>query len=400
MKKPDIPDDERARVTALHRLEILDTAREVEFQDIVEMASRISGCPISLVSLVDTDRQWFKAAVGLEAPQTSRDISFCAHAIHQVKLFEVTDTLADVRFKDNPLVVDDPSIRFYAGQPLVTSGGNKIGTLCVIDRIPKRLSGSQKDELQALARITVRLLEGRVALRNLENEKVVREKFVNTLTHDLRTPLSAARLNAQLLERKPTADVAVIRKMCQRIIANTDKANRMIGNLLDANHLEAGQGIPIKVDDARLDDIVAESIATMTSLYGERFRLVTPAHPVEGRWDAHALERVLENLCANAIKYGARDEAVVVRYGGDASEVFFSVNNRGKPIAATEWKAIFLPYTRTEESFRGNQRGWGIGLALVKGIAEAHRGRVELESSPSAGTTFTVHLPKITESAP
>ncbi len=147
-----IPDDERERLAALHECEVLDTAPELAYTEIAELARQICNTPIALVSLVDAERQWFKARVGLAAEQTSRASSFCAHTLVSRQPLIVHDTHADARFADNPLVTGDPRIRFYAGVPLVLDDGRILGTLCVIDRVARSLSGPQFDALAMLAR--------------------------------------------------------------------------------------------------------------------------------------------------------------------------------------------------------------------------------------------------------
>ena len=147
-----LPDDEDARLEALRELEILDSAPEGEYDDLALIASQICDTPISLISLIDRDRQWFKAKVGTDTRETSRDIAFCAHAILQRDLFVVPDATEDPRFSDNPLVKADPGIRFYAGAPLRSPDGHALGTLCVLDRKPRRLTPEQEDSLRALSR--------------------------------------------------------------------------------------------------------------------------------------------------------------------------------------------------------------------------------------------------------
>ncbi len=152
-----------ARLAALRRYEVIDTGPEPAFDELTGLAARICGTPIALISLVDDTRQWFKSRIGLQESETPRDIAFCNHTIGASELFEVPDARADLVFRDNALVTGPPHIRFYAGAPLTSPDGYNIGTLCVIDREPRRLDAVQRDALMTLGRQVVRLLELRSA---------------------------------------------------------------------------------------------------------------------------------------------------------------------------------------------------------------------------------------------
>jgi GAF domain-containing protein len=160
-----LPKNEAARRAALASYAILDTDPEPSFDDLNHLASFICKTPIALITLVDEHRQWFKSRVGLSTEQTSRDIAFCSHAILQDDIFVVPDALEDERFRENPLVAGEPHIRFYAGVPLVNDDGYALGTLCVIDQIPRELSATEKEALKALSRLVLGQMELR---RNLE----------------------------------------------------------------------------------------------------------------------------------------------------------------------------------------------------------------------------------------
>src|ERR1700751_6296686 len=149
MKAP-LPENEAARLESLHRYAILDTLPEQEFDDLSRLAALICGTPIALVSLIDENRQWFKAKVGLEATETPRDIAFCAHAIQDSGVMVVPDALADERFRENPLVTGNPNVRFYAGAPLRTADGYALGPLLLIYRVPLQLSADQPEAFNAL----------------------------------------------------------------------------------------------------------------------------------------------------------------------------------------------------------------------------------------------------------
>jgi len=157
---------EAARLTALRAYDILDTGPEKSFDDLTSLASHVCETPIALISLVDSDRQWFKSKIGVEFSQTSRDIAFCSHAIEQPDLFVVRDATQDKRFAENPMVVAEPQIRFYAAMPVFSSDGeHALGTLCVIDREPRDLDEKQAEALRALARQVQAQLELRLSLR-------------------------------------------------------------------------------------------------------------------------------------------------------------------------------------------------------------------------------------------
>ena len=153
--------DEKERLRALEELGILDTPPEEIYDDIVRLAAQVCATPIALITFVDGTRQWFKANIGMKVRETPRDVAFCAHAILEDDLMEIHDALLDDRFTHNPLVERDPYIRFYAGAPLITAAGHALGTLCAIDRQPRRLTEEQRESLRALSRLVVRELERR-----------------------------------------------------------------------------------------------------------------------------------------------------------------------------------------------------------------------------------------------
>ena len=203
MKQPDMPQNESARLGTLHSLGVLDTREEERFDRLTRMARRLFDVPIALVSLVDTNRQWFKSCVGLSVRETGRDISFCGHAILGEGPFVINDTLEDERFADNPLVIGEPHIRFYAGCPLRAPNGHKLGTLCIVDRIPRVLTSEDLDLLKDLALMIERELSAlQMAnvdeVTNIFNRRGFRALAEHSLSFCARQKIPASLVNIDL----------------------------------------------------------------------------------------------------------------------------------------------------------------------------------------------------------
>jgi len=282
-----IPVNEQDRLEELESFGILDTRSEPAYDDITFLAAQICDSPIALISLVDADRQWFKSAVGLETNQTHRSHSFCAYAIAEPgHVMVVEDATKDERFAENPLFLDDPSIRFYAGAPLVTSTGTAIGTLCVIDRIPRNLTVGQQEALQALSRQVMAHLELRRLAAGLEDE--IEERRL----HEGRLELELKRIS-HLSRTDPLTGLRNRRAFLEAIEAELNRTSRsglptsLV--LLDVDHFKlfndefghpAGdnalqQVARILIDNSRSSDTVAR-------YGGEEFGIVVPATSLEG----------------------------------------------------------------------------------------------------------------------
>jgi GAF domain-containing protein len=204
-----VPNHERKRLEVLWEYDVLDTVPEAVFDDLTELAADICEVPIALISLVDEDRQWFKSKVGITSSETTRDMSFCSHAIRQEGLFVVPDAANDERFKRNPLVVDETLIRFYAGAPLVTPDGHALGTLCVLDKVPRELRPEQKQALRVLAHHVVSQLELRRHARELaqahQNGHVKMNEIERLRAENTRLRREVARLKARRPARRKPA---------------------------------------------------------------------------------------------------------------------------------------------------------------------------------------------------
>lgn len=226
--------------------------------------------------------------------------------------------------------------------------------------------------------------------QELREEREVRERFVAALSHDLRTPLTAIKLSAATLVRKHGENKS-IEDSANKILNGVNRAEKMVKDLLDANLLKAGQSFPLNLKETSLDVVMDQTISDLANLYGDRFHFAIENH-IQGMWDGEALQRVIENLASNAVKYG--DGSLIqihVHRKGDGVE--FNVHNFGNPIHPDDQRVIFETYQRTSIAFRSGQKGWGIGLTLVKGIIEAHHGKIAVSSFKESGTNFKVWIP-------
>ena len=221
------PARERERLEELHAYGVLDSLPEQAFDDITLLASQICESPIALISLVDEERQWFKSRLGIDAAETHRDEAFCAYAIvYPDELLVVEDATLDERFADNPLVVSDPSIRFYAGAPLVAPSGNALGTICVIDREARSLSPGQGRALRALARQVVAQLElGRV-VGELEKAAAEKERYQNQLEGYQKTLEDQLAVIAERSVTDPLTGVRNRRAFMDRLREEVERSRR------------------------------------------------------------------------------------------------------------------------------------------------------------------------------
>lgn len=224
-------------------------------------------------------------------------------------------------------------------------------------------------------------------LFELNRERELREDFVSTLTHDLRTPLTAAVFGAQTLM---SSKEQTVRRSAERILGSVKRLDRMIRDLLDANRLKAGQGLPVHLMPCDLGKLIHQACDNLSAIHGERIRVeINQELTIEACSDG--LARVLENLVNNAFKYGSSETQVTISLKKNRDEALISVHNYGEPIE--DVAALFEPYRRERKENVMAKAGWGLGLTLVKGIVDAHLGSINVSSSQDQGTLFTIHLP-------
>jgi signal transduction histidine kinase len=399
-----------ARLAALHKTALLDTPVEQAFDRLTSLASRVLRAPIALVSLLDDERQFFKSQVGLPAKLaeqrgTPLSASYCRHAVEAGQPLVIEDARTHPLVKDNPLLHDWGFVA-YAGVPLLTSAGLALGTLCVIDWVPRKWTTEEVQLLQDLAACVMTEIDLRLArvdehellegLAQGRAELALRDELFSIASHELKTPLTPLQLQLDLLARtvgESQTDATKVRERIELAARQVARLSSLVQELLDVSRIRAG-----RLELVRNELDLAELVTEVT----ERFRgeverarstlQVFIAGPAIGRWDRMRLEQVLTNLLSNAIKYGG-GEAIDVRLDVKDERVRVAVRDRGIGIAPADLSRIFGRFERAVPS--ASVGGLGLGLYIARQIAEAHGGAIEVESQPGQGSTFTLVLPRM-----
>ena len=379
--KPPTPEDEEARLRSLSAHYVLDTLPEESFDRVARLAAQICRTPIALVSFVDRHRQWFKARVGLDARETHRDLSFCAHAIGEGETLVVEDARQDPRFADSQLVLSSPEIRFYAGAPVRSREGHGLGTLCVIDTEARSLSDSQLEVLGLLARA----VETRLELRRV---KRANEDLTLMMIHDFHGSLSVA---------APLKDAALAspsRRLLETFLTESSQINRMVRDLSELLQAESGS-LSVALEPADLRRLF-EEIANRagTRLEDTDHQLKVDLKLPEGglKTDAALVRRIVENLLENASKYAPAETAIELEAKLSAEgSLVVRVLDEGPGIPEQDRERIFEKYYRLE---RDQLRpGTGLGLAFCKVATDLLEGHIEANAREPVGVEFRLELP-------
>lgn len=402
---------EDARLAALDSLEILDTLPEAGFDDLTRLASQLCGTPIALVSLVDHYRQWFKSRVGLDAPETPRDQAFCAHAILGEDLFVVEDAHRDERFHDNPLVIGDPHVRFYAGIPIRGLGGYNLGTLCVIDHEPRHLTPAQAGSLAVLGRQVEAQLMLRLRVRELERrEEELRSQrdtlasvqhqkdaLIHRVMRDFKVPLSSILTNATFTLYRPHLPDE-LQRAARDIRDAADGLQRTVSNLLDASGDEDSLPLHAALFDTHLllSEVARDFQQRLVSSPRRFIQAVKLVEPLLTA-DRELLRRTLVNLLDNSFQYTALGSSKITLEASNPEPGLLElrVRDEGPAISPAARAHLFdahLPDAHTPGSGRA-EGGNRLALAFCRRAVQAHGGWIWVEDNHPKGVAFCIRLP-------
>ncbi len=400
MISPKNHDKETARLAALDSFSILDTLPEEDYDNLTALAAEICGTPISLVSLLDKDRQWFKSHHGLDVSETPKEYAFCAHAINaEEDIFVVQDSRNDERFKDNPLVVGEPRVIFYAGIPLCDSKGLPLGTLCVIDHEPRSLSQGQLNSLQSLAKQVMNILQLRrknkllnLSIQALFDKNEALDRFAHVAAHDLKSPLNNISSTAELLTEfyGPGMDEDG-KTMLSFIHSASNKLRGLIDGLL--SHSKSATIIQENKSHIELETF-REEICGLFS-YDRSLKLTIKSKLDSIHTNKTALDQIIINLVSNAIKYCDKKSVEIeigITENEDRYEFYIQDNGPGIPAGAHE--TIFQIFKIYAHADKFGRKGDGIGLATVKNLIEKMGGNIRVDADFTEGCRFDFHILK------
>ena len=401
------PIEDPARLSALQRLDILDTPPEAAFDRLTALASRLLHAPVALVSLVDHNRQFFKSQVGLTGPwadarQTPLSHSFCKYVVASEAPLIVQDAREDPRLRDNPAIAELGAVA-YAGMPMTTSEGQTLGSFCALDNKPREWTAEEMATLRDLTALVMTEVELRQRLQQVHQQYVQlqdlqqqRDDLTHMIVHDLRTPLTSVLGGVQTVPLLGEVNVQQ-QEALELSVQDGYTLLGMINDLFDISKMES-HSLTLDTKLVTAADLIEAAIRQIRSLAAEkelRLRIEVASDLPSCEADEGKLVRTLVNLLGNAIKFTPRGGTITVsvRAGQDPKTLLFAVKDTGEGIPPEAFTHIFEKFGQVASRQGGRSMSTGLGLTFCRMVVEAHGGHIWVESALGKGSTFSFCLP-------
>ncbi len=400
-----IPYTDSERIAALKEYKIMDSSPEEEFDNITKLASYICQAPISLITLLDEERQWFKSKIGVAISETPREHAFCNHTIQQNDLMIIEDAQKDERFKDNPLVLEDPNIRFYAGMSLTSPKGYNLGSLCVIDRVPRKLDEQQIFALRTLARQVINQMELRKQNfelikvldevyeqnQNLKNLNDFNRKLQSIVSHDLRNPINATRHFLNFISSGELNSEEIM-TWSYSIGKSLELSERLLNNMIDLGVSS------FKNDEQHKEEIelheytqnIVDEILPQAQL--KRNQILNYTEKITFRGNPHLLDFILRNLLQNANKF-THIGTIIISSESTEDTLILRIKDNGKGMRQDELEGLFQFEINHSNLGTDGEKGSGLGLNICHDFVLRMKGRIWAESEEGKGSIFNIELP-------
>jgi len=391
---------EEQRLWDLYNYEIMETAHDEDFDDIVKLATQICNVPISLISLVETGRQWLKAKIGInDDDNTSRETSFFDYALEQEQdFFQVDDASKDIRFYNNPLVTNAPNIRFYAGVPLVSKNGLKLGTLCVINSVPQHLTDEQSFALKVLAKQVIKLLDLRITNKELMAQKArlkqqaeMQNRIISIIAHDVRNPIASLKQIVDFNRNNDLTDVEA-KELMDMAEVHLDGTLDLLSDLLDwgkmqivSNKLEKKPIDLYKMVEDKLSKVYGNASIKNNKIVN----LVDKELIINS--DPNAICFIIRNLLSNANKF-TENGIITVYAQREKDKVLISVSDTGVGMDKEIKDTLFEGKGKHTTLGTHKEKGSGLGLMFTKDYIDLLGGTISIKSNKGQGTTFYIEM--------
>ncbi len=398
---PELHIKESLRLEVLDKYDVLDTPYEDSYDSITELASEISKMPIALISLIDEKRQWFKSHHGLAIRETPREYAFCAHAINCKKdIFVVNDCRTDPRFKNNPFVIGEPKVVFYAGVPLIGSDKLPLGTLCIIDNKPRQINAQGIQALKLLAKQVMILFESKRVTNELKQSIVHLsrknkdlDKFAFTIAHDLKSPLNNIAAISELLSKQYDNELDTEGHALIMLINKSSKKLKVLINDI-LNYYTNENKMHEEVSVIRISEFYNQLFEQFNYEPSLHLKLETSIKDIVT--NSTMLYQIMVNLISNTLRYSDKKNITsTIRVFEKSSFYEFHVEDNGPGIPEHLHNAVFDLFKVGKKVDKDGKKGKGIGLATVKRLVENLGGTIKVVNGTRSGCAFIFQIKKL-----